>query len=355
MNVIPIRHTVTVATTLVLAAAATLGAQEATRPVTRLVAEPASVSVQAGQVAPIKVTAYDAEGLVVTEPRMRVSGTRGGVQITKEGVKGLRAGKYSVVVSTLPVDTTVKTVAITIPVTVNWPPVTQVGLTADPGRLYVGVTLAHQAQALHADGSVRPSSDVAWRWSSSNEAVASVDRFGNVTGNAKGTAIISATADGGSATAVAAPPITTTVPPRPSPSSDDPPRPHLRTGSSLDQLGNPSSSQTGAGSGQRPQQQKPSPSSGPPSGPTGSQNQTGRFRKNDGRKIESSPLQQNIRTTQPTGAPQRKVELPTDKKFPWLILFLIVFGFLAVFAGGVYWAVTSFGYQLVWSYPFLVK
>lgn len=44
-----------------------------------------------------------------------------------------------------------------------------------------------------------------------------------------------------------------------------------------------------------------------------------------------------------------------NKKFPWLILFLIVAGFVAVFAGGVYWAVTSFGYQLVWSYPFLVK
>ena len=44
-----------------------------------------------------------------------------------------------------------------------------------------------------------------------------------------------------------------------------------------------------------------------------------------------------------------------NKRFPWLILFLIVFGFLAVFAGGVYWAVTSFGYQLVWQYPFLVK
>ena len=115
MNVIPIRRTVTVAMTLVTTAAAALGAQEATRAVTRLVAEPASVSVEAGQVAPIKVTAYDAEGLVVTEPRMRVSGTRGGVQITKDGVKGLRAGKYTVVVSTLPVDTTVKTVAITIP------------------------------------------------------------------------------------------------------------------------------------------------------------------------------------------------------------------------------------------------
>lgn len=44
-----------------------------------------------------------------------------------------------------------------------------------------------------------------------------------------------------------------------------------------------------------------------------------------------------------------------NKRFPWLILFLIVAGFLAVFAGGVYWAVTSFGYKLVWAYPFLVK
>ena len=34
---------------------------------------------------------------------------------------------------------------------------------------------------------------------------------------------------------------------------------------------------------------------------------------------------------------------------------LIVMGFVAVFAGGVFWAVTSFGYKLVWSYPFLIR
>jgi len=44
-----------------------------------------------------------------------------------------------------------------------------------------------------------------------------------------------------------------------------------------------------------------------------------------------------------------------NKRFPWLILFLIVAGFFAVFAGGVYWAVTSFGYKLVPAYPFLVR
>ena len=111
-------------------------------------------------------------------------------------MKGIRAGSYQIVLSTVPPDTSVAVVTIAVPVTVTWPPVSKVVLTADSGRLYVGVTLAHQAQALHPDGSVRPSGDLAWRWESSNEAVASVDRFGNVTGHSKGTATISATVEG---------------------------------------------------------------------------------------------------------------------------------------------------------------
>ncbi|HQR17348.1 MAG TPA: Ig-like domain-containing protein [Gemmatimonadales bacterium] len=180
---------------LALVTATALSAQ-ATAPVTRLVAEPASVTVQAGQMVPVKITAYDAQGGVVENPSIRASGARGGIQLTRDGVKGLRAGSYQIVLSTVPADTSVAVVTIAVPVTVTWPPVSKVVLTADSGRLYVGVTLAHQAQALHPDGSVRPSGDLAWRWESSNEAVASVDRFGNVTGHSKGTATISATVEG---------------------------------------------------------------------------------------------------------------------------------------------------------------
>jgi len=168
--------------------------------VARIVVEPASVAVQAGQVAPVRITAYDAAGIVIENPRLRASGARGGIQLLRDGVRGLHAGKYEVVVSSVPADTTVKQVIVTVPVTVTWPPVAQVALTADTGRLYVGVTLPHQAAALHADGSARPAADVTWKWTSSNPSVASVDRFGDVTGLSKGTATITATAEGASAT-----------------------------------------------------------------------------------------------------------------------------------------------------------
>ena len=44
-----------------------------------------------------------------------------------------------------------------------------------------------------------------------------------------------------------------------------------------------------------------------------------------------------------------------NRRFPWLILFLIVAGFFAVFAGGTYLAVTHFGWKLVSYYPFLIR
>ncbi len=193
MNVIAVRRLVRLALAFVFMLAPSLAAQG---PVTRMVAEPASVTLQAGQTVPVKITAYDAQGLVVEDPPIRASGARGGIRLSRDGVLGIRAGTYEIVLSTMPPDTTVKSVTITVPVTVTWPPVSKVALSADSGRLYIGVTLAHQAQALHADGGARPSGDVAWRWSSSNEAVASVDRFGNVTAHAKGTVTISATAEG---------------------------------------------------------------------------------------------------------------------------------------------------------------
>ena len=196
MNVISIGRTVRVAGVLALLGVPVLAAQDAAHPVTRLVAEPSSLSMQAGQTVAVKLTAYDAQGLVVENPSIRASGARGGIQMTRDGVKGIQAGKYEIVLSTVPADTSVRSITITVPVTVTWPAVSQVVILPETGTLYVGVTLAHQAEALHADGSTRPSGEVAWRWSSSNEAVASVDRFGNVTGQSKGKATISATADG---------------------------------------------------------------------------------------------------------------------------------------------------------------
>ncbi|HTK56215.1 MAG TPA: Ig-like domain-containing protein [Gemmatimonadales bacterium] len=168
-----------------------------TTTVTRLVASPAQLTVVAGQVVPLKVTAYDAQGRVVANPVLRAGGARGGMQLWPDSVKGLRAGDYEVVVTAVQLlPPGQQAITVTVPVKVTWPPITRVVITADPGRLYTGVTLGHTARAYHADSTERPEANVTWRWSSSNSAIASVDRFGDVTAHRAGPVTITAEADG---------------------------------------------------------------------------------------------------------------------------------------------------------------
>jgi hypothetical protein len=90
---------------------ATLGAQEqpagrgeaeAARAVARLVAEPASLTLVAGQTATLKITAYDAQGNVVADAPVRISGERGALFVNRSTreVRALKAGKYEIVAST---------------------------------------------------------------------------------------------------------------------------------------------------------------------------------------------------------------------------------------------------------------
>ncbi len=217
MNVTQIARFVRLVTPLAAALALLAppaAAQDAAKPVARIVVEPASLEITAGQTVPFKLTAYDAAGGVIAEPPLRVSGARNGLSLSREGVKGVRAGTYEVVVTSVPADTTVQPVTITVPVTVKWPAIGRVEVAADPGRLYSGVTLAHRARAVHADSSERPSGDVAIRWRSSNPAVASVDRYGYVTANRPGSVTITADAEGASGSVrhtVVANPVTSLV------------------------------------------------------------------------------------------------------------------------------------------------
>jgi hypothetical protein len=203
---------VPIAAALVVSLPATTAAQQAAaKPVARLVVEPAALEITAGQTVPVKVTAYDAQGGVIAEPSLRVSGARNGLAMTPTGVRGLRAGSYEIVLTGVSADSTVKPVSLTVPVTVKWPAIARLEVQADSGRLYTGVTLAHRARAIHADSSERPSGDIGFRWRSSNPAVASVDRYGYVTANRPGTVTITADAEGASAQVahtVAANPVT---------------------------------------------------------------------------------------------------------------------------------------------------
>jgi hypothetical protein len=171
--------------------AATAHAQADTVPVVaKLVAEPQTLVVKAGQTVPLTIRAYDAQGREIANPPLRVSGPRGAVVVSNGTVKGVRAGRYDLVAST---SRTADAVVLRIPITVTWPEITKVEITPEPGRLYADVTLAHSARALHDDGTERRGAAIAWR--SSNPAVAAVDRFGNVTAVGRGTVTITAEAE----------------------------------------------------------------------------------------------------------------------------------------------------------------
>jgi hypothetical protein len=193
-----IRNTILFVATLVAPTVpvGSLAAQQADSAVTevaKVVVEPTSLTLKAGDVAPLKVTALDAQGKEIPNVRIRVSGPRTAFAIGGGQVKALAAGRYEIVASAGG-GAGADPVLVRIPVTVTWPDIAKVSITPEPGRLYTGVTLAHSAQALHADGSERRDAPITWR--SSNAAVATVDRFGNVTAIAPGAVTITAESEG---------------------------------------------------------------------------------------------------------------------------------------------------------------
>lgn len=176
------------ALTALVAASQPLHAQT----VSRIESDPERVEVVAGQSAALVIRALGPDGRVVEAP-LRVGGARGGIRVEEGRVTGLAAGEYQVFVSSVPEDGT-DPVVLQIPVTVGWPAVTGVTVSAEPGSLHVGSRIAHRVSATHADGSPRPYPEPSWQ--SSNPSVATVDRFGNVRGVSPGSVTITGTVDG---------------------------------------------------------------------------------------------------------------------------------------------------------------
>jgi len=178
---------------LAVTIATTAQAQQATPPVVaKLVAEPAQVTMRAGQTVPVKVTAYDAQGKVIPNAQVFVIGQRLTIRYSAGQLTALRAGSFkaTAVAAGTPGG---PPVTLEIPVIASWPKLAKLDVVPEPGRLYTGVMLAHNAKGSHTDGSPRPDLTVTWR--SSDPAVASVDRFGNVTALKPGRVTISAEAE----------------------------------------------------------------------------------------------------------------------------------------------------------------
>ncbi len=185
-------------TATLLLLAAPLAAQQPAPPppAARLVAEPASLTLEVGSTDTVRITAYDSAGREISKPALRGSAPRTALRLSQGGaVTALAAGEFEIVI-TSPAPGSQPPAMVTIPVRVTWPALKELTIAAEPGRLYTGVTLGLRARGTHPDGSERPAASLGTQWRSSNESIATVDRYGYVTAHRAGTVVITAEAAG---------------------------------------------------------------------------------------------------------------------------------------------------------------
>ncbi|MGH7693545.1 MAG: hypothetical protein ACRENH_01115, partial [Gemmatimonadaceae bacterium] len=121
-----------------LFAVSSLNAQQQ---VAKLVAEPARLTLKAGQSLPLKVTAYDAQGNVISDAQVRLSAPRMALSFGDGKVTARRAGSYTAVATSIS-GRDFATITLEIPILVVWPALSKIEINPEPGRLYVGTMLA---------------------------------------------------------------------------------------------------------------------------------------------------------------------------------------------------------------------
>ena len=161
--------------------------------VAKVVTSQESVRMKAGDTIELKVTALDAQGNAIPNAQVMVFGPMGAFAWSGGRLVAMKAGRFTAMAAAFGGS---QPVIREIPLTITWPALAKLEIVPEAGRLYTDVTLAHRLTGWNAGGTQRPTADIAATWRSSNPAVASVDRFGNVTGVSPGTATITASSEG---------------------------------------------------------------------------------------------------------------------------------------------------------------
>jgi hypothetical protein len=143
-------------------------AQQGATPVARLVAQPTSLTLKAGDTTTVKVTAYDANGKVIPDAFVMVTAPRRPLSVSRAGqVRAIAPGKYDINATTMGANGS--PLILTIPVTVTMPALARLEIVTDSGRLYTGITLGRQIGFVtaHKAGRATISADagqkIAWR------------------------------------------------------------------------------------------------------------------------------------------------------------------------------------------------
>ena len=166
--------------------------ETAAQEVARVEVAPATLSLQVGETAQVSATAYDAGGNVIDVPFLFFSRDgRGKLAVDRASglIEAFKGGQFTVMARALGPNR----VSGTMTVEVAFPPLARVEISEEGGRFYVGVTKRHKATVLDESDDVR---DLAVTWSTSDESVATVDRYGVFQAHAPGAVTLSATAEG---------------------------------------------------------------------------------------------------------------------------------------------------------------
>ena len=106
-------------------------AQAPATPVAKLVAEPSSLTVRAGEAVALKVTAYDAAGKPIPDAVVRVNLPRRSGIYADGKVTGFLAG--SIVATAVAAGGAGTPVTLEIPITISWPALASLQITPEPG------------------------------------------------------------------------------------------------------------------------------------------------------------------------------------------------------------------------------
>jgi hypothetical protein len=181
-----------------LAGASVLAAQQpgaaAAPRIARIELRPATLTLSVNDTATVTAAAFDSAGTRLDVPLAFFSLNRRSVGVDSLGrVKAHQAGNEPVRIVAVNVAVGFATRGEAL-VTVRWPALDHVTIAGTPARFYAGTTVRHRATVVDASGATRDNVPVSW--ASDNPAVASVDRFGDVTAHRVGVASIRSSAGG---------------------------------------------------------------------------------------------------------------------------------------------------------------
>ena len=162
---------------------------------------PTSIEVPQGETVSFEVEALDAQGNVVPDVELRIAGAGQGFRVdgaerTVTGTQGGTTGQL-IISEVLPAGAEGQPAAARVPIEVGYPTLSSAEIHA-PAQVFAHTAVDLRFAAYHSDGSERP--DVGASWRSSEEQVASVNRFGELAAHQAGTVTVTASYQGVEAT-----------------------------------------------------------------------------------------------------------------------------------------------------------